>query len=246
MKSFKAQSTVIVTFFAFNLLLALGPEHAFSAETNQPSGFLKAFSGFLNRPPSAQTNSTSSSDSLRLLQDSLFQSATNHASSNAVSLTQRLGTFLNTSTPGATNSSAATNLVQKLHDWIATSQVSGTNTSTNTLTKRAWSALTNEIAAHYSTSATATNSTSQSSLAGTNLIQKLKDWIASERATSASSTNAATASLVSVESYLNSMTNSVQTNSLLSASASTNLQNQIIDETATNISRRLYRTRSRQ
>jgi hypothetical protein len=246
LKSFKAQSRIVVTFFAFSLFFAFGPEQVFSAETNQSSGFLKAFGGFLNRQATTQTNTASSSDALKSLQDNLFQSATNHASSNAVSLTQRLGTFLNTSAPGATNSSAATNLVQKLHDWIATSQVSGTNTSTNTMTKRAWSALTNEIAAHYSSAATATNSTSQSSLAGTNLVQKLKDWIASERATSTTSTNAASASLASVESYLNSMTNVVQTNSLVSATTSTNLQNQLIDETATNISRRLFRTRQRQ
>jgi hypothetical protein len=175
-----------------------------AAETNSTDGgLLNAVGGFLS---GAATGSGSNrSISLQSLESAFENSATN-SSPTVMSLTNRLHSFLGTNTRGATNPPATTNLIAKLTDWLNVSQRAGTNVATNTVSKRAWTALTNAIASH-----SATNSAS-SNAAGGDLVTKLRDWVATERQKTPNTTNTSSASLAAVENYLHSLTSASSTN----------------------------------
>jgi hypothetical protein len=180
-----------------------------AAENNQGSGFLNAVGGILQRAQTQPGSTNGSSLDLKTIESALEQSLTNQASTNVTSLTNRLHSFLNLNTPGATNSPGATNIIAKLTDWLKTSQQTGTNVSTNSISKRAWSALTNAIAAH-----AATNSVGTNVAAGNDFVGKLREWVSSERQKVSNGTNTTSSSLALVENYLHSLTNSASTNAV--------------------------------
>lgn len=223
MKLIEVRGRIAATVFACIAFVLLTPNTAHAAETNRSSGFLKALGGFLNRENNAPTNSTTSTNAnstpgaLESLEEALLDAARDRAGTNSASLTQRLSAFLRTNSPAASDNSAATNITQKLRDWLQASQSSRTNTTTNTLARRAWAGLTNAIATHsLANSVSATNSAA-SGLSGTNLVQKLKDWVAAEREKTGASTNAFTASLVPLDAYLTSLRATLATNEAFGA-----------------------------
>jgi hypothetical protein len=174
-------------------------------------GFLNRLGGLFNRGETqtnnAATNSTA--ERIRALEDLVLNPSTNNASTNASSLADRLGAFLGRQSEEGTNAPAATNLVQKVRDYFQALQSNGTNsTSTNSTTQRAWMSLTNWIATHSST-----NSTGSSGLSGTNLMQKLRDWVAAEQLSHSQETNTASSALNILTGLLNG-TNNASTNSL--------------------------------
>jgi hypothetical protein len=203
----KAIATSIV--FVSSLLCLESNSRCLAADNNQGGGLLNSLGGILQRAESQPASSNGSSINLKSIESALEQSLTNQSSSNVVSLTNRLHSFLNLNAPGATNSAGATNIIAKLTDWLKTSQQTGTNVSTNSISKRAWSALTNAIAAH-----AATNSVGTNAVAGNDFVGKLRDWVSNERQkTSATgTTNSTSASLALVENYLHSLTNSASSN----------------------------------
>jgi hypothetical protein len=182
-----------------------------STNSNQGSGLLKSLGGFLHRAETQPATNNNSSIDLQSIESALSQSLSAQASSNTVSLTNRLHSFLQLNSPTATNSPGATNIIAKLTDWLNTSQRTGTNLNTNTMTKRAWMALTNAIAAH-----AATNNVSSNAAGGSDFVAKLRDWVSSERQKTGSATNTASASLAAVENYLHSLTNSASSNAFSS------------------------------
>ena len=149
-------------------------------EGSHGSGFFNALGGFLHREAQSQTNSTNRTiQSLKTLDSLLYNSgSTNADGTNTPSMLNRLGSLLGDNSSSGTNSAAGTNLVQKVKDWLETQQSGGnTNTpSTNSLAQKSWLTLTNWVATHLSTNTTG-SATSQS---GTNLTQKLKDWVGTE------------------------------------------------------------------
>ncbi|MDB6037723.1 MAG: hypothetical protein JWM99_1564, partial [Verrucomicrobiales bacterium] len=186
--------------------------------------FLNAVGGFFNRQ-SVRTNSASNTNDTNrtsvgsLVLDSLLShpAQTNSMGTNTALLADRLGTFLGNEAPGTNSPSVSTNLVQKLRDWLQAQQSNGTNSSTNSATQRSWAALTNALAAHAST-----NSANSNTLTGTNLIQKLRDWVAREQQTQTNitNTNNAGSALNSLAALFNNATNQVATN--VSSLAQTN------------------------
>jgi hypothetical protein len=185
-----------------------------AAENSRSSGFLNAVGGFLSRqaaPTNAatNTNATNKASAGLLVLESLFSHPvqTNDPGTNTTFLADRLGAYLATQNSTTTNSGAATNLVQKIRDWLRTQQSNGTNSTTNSATQRSWAALTNALAAH-----TSTNSASSNTLAGTNLLQKLRDWIANEQRTQTNATNNGGNALASLAQFLNGATNQATTN----------------------------------
>jgi hypothetical protein len=185
-----------------------------AAENSRSSGFLNAVGGFLNRQPAptnaaTNTNATNRASAGLLVLESLLSHPvqTNGAGTNTTLLADRLGTYLGTQNTTNTNSGAVTNLVQKVRDWLQTQQSNGTNSSTNSATQRSWTALTNALAAH-----TSTNSAGTNTLAGTNLLQKLRDWIANEQRTQTNATNNGGGALASLAGFLNGATNQATTN----------------------------------
>jgi hypothetical protein len=110
-----------------------------------------------------------------------------------------------------------TNLVQKVRDWLEAQQAGGTNSSaTNGAAHDAWVSLTNWLAMHASSS---TNAAGTNSLSGTNLLQKLQDWLATEQQAHTNTTNNASTALDALSGYVASIstnqpaTNNAATNS---------------------------------
>jgi hypothetical protein len=132
------------------------------AEKTEAGRFVNALAGLLHH----DTNSVS-------------------ANTNAATVAGRLSDFLGAqaSTPAETNAPAVTNLATKLQDWLAAHQAAQTNASSNTLAQRSWLTLTNFLVTHVSTNQ------QNSTLAGTNLMQRVRAWVASEMQNNSNSTN---------------------------------------------------------
>lgn len=231
----------VASFFALAFFFSI-PHLVFSAETNRPSGLLRAFGGLLGRDTVLRTNTN-----LATNVSSLHSALESLASTNVLSVTERLGAFLNTNSPGGPTDAAVSSITQKLRDWLELSQTSGTNIATNSLAQRAWVALTNAISVHSLTNSNGNHDTSTlGSLSGTNLVQKLKEWLAVERSTSASPSNGAFSSLATLDGYLSSLQAPISTStmpSLVTNHPSFGASQSLNSFTGTNFNRRNFRPR---
>jgi hypothetical protein len=156
-------------------------------DTPRPGGLFNALGGLINREAARSAN-TNQAEAVRDFNGFILQTLpTNNINTNGAAMADRFSQFLNKGTAGQTNDPAASNLVQKLRDWLQ-SQPSTNSPGTNTAAQRSWMSLTNWLATH-----SGTNSSGSSGLSGTNLTQKLRDWLAAEQQKRAGNTNQAAA-----------------------------------------------------